>query len=119
MAIVGENFSIYRGDTWTETWTILDQNGVSVDITGATFKMTLKNNTSDADPGVLQLTSPSSGIVITDAATGVVTLTITATQTAALTPSTYEYDIQMNNTGTVKTLVRGKLTIVADVTITA
>jgi hypothetical protein len=119
MAIITQNFSIRRGDTWVETWNILDALGAAVDVTGAKFYMTIKNNTGDADPGVLQLTSPSSGIVITTAASGIVTATITATQSAALAAQTYVYDIQMKaSNGDVTTLDTGTLTVSPDITIT-
>jgi hypothetical protein len=46
----------------------------------------------------LSLTSPSGGLVIT-AATGTVAVTMTATQTAALTAGDYVYDLEVVSAG--------------------
>lgn len=119
MAIITGDFSITRGDTHVQSWALVDSSGVAVDITGGKFYCTLKNAVADADPGVLQLTSPSSGITIDNAAGGLATLTITAAQTAALAIQTYEYDVQYKDSaGTITTLARGKMTVTSDVTIT-
>jgi len=118
--MIQDNFSIVRGDTWTETWTLTDDDGLPANVAGAKFWMTLKNGYTDADPGVLQLSSPSSGITIVDAANGVVKLRISAAQSAALAALTYFYDIQMKTTDAegdvVTTLAKGRVTFESDVT---
>lgn len=117
MAAITGNFSITRGDSHIESWVLTDASGSAVDITGGKLYLTIKNAQNDADPGVLQLTSPSSGITIDDAAAGEVTLTITATQSDALTPLDYFYDIQYKDSaGLVSTLANARLTVLADIT---
>lgn len=119
MAVISTNFNVIQGDTYVESWALLDQSGVAVDLTGAKLYFTVKTAYADADPGVLQLTSPSSGITIDSAAGGLATLTITSTQSGALTVGTYKYDVQLKDSaGTIKTLVSGTLTVDAQVTIT-
>lgn len=118
MALVTDNFTIYRGDTYRETWTIMNGANPST-IVGGKLYFTIKTNLTDVDgSAVLQLTSPSSGIVLNDAANGKATLTITSAQTAAIAVGTYWYDVQLKNSDNeITTLVRGRLTVDADVTI--
>lgn len=117
MANVSDNFTIVRGDTYVESWAIT-LNGSAVDLTGGKLYFTLKSGYAVADPGSLQLTSPSSGITIDNAAGGLATMTITATQTAALTPGAYVYDIQFKDSnGKVTTFARGIATVDYDVTV--
>jgi len=117
MGVAIENISLVRGDTYRERFVVTDLLGVPIDLTGAKLYYTIKTNYEQPDPGVLQLTSPTSGITIVDAPNGVAELTITASQTDVLQPMSYLYDMQIKlQDGTIATLVSGTLTVLPDVT---
>lgn len=98
---------IRTGDTRSITLTILDGDE-PVDLTGRTFLAQLRVAAGDA--AVLD-----SFAVEVDALEGVVLLTLTATQTAALTPGTVVWDVQETNGAVVTTLAGGTASIVRDV----
>jgi|SRR6478609_8294558 len=114
------NISIYHGDTYEETWTLKQADGVTpYNLSGAKVWMTVKTAYSVADPGSLQISSPASGIVFTDIPNGVINMTITAAQSAALAVQTYVYDIQIKDVaGKIFTLTSGTFTVNPEVTIT-
>ena len=121
MAVVSNpNISITRGDTYVETWACKQSDGVSIlDLTGAKLWFTIKTASTVADgSATLQLSSPASGIVLSGTPTdGTATMTMTAVQTAALTPQSYVYDIQVKlSSGTIWTLASGTLTVNSDIT---
>lgn len=118
--IFDTDIRIWRGDTWEEDWVLTQEDGNPFDLTGVKLFFTVKTDPTIADVSAnLRLTStPSSGITITDAANGEVSLSITQSQTAALTPQSYYYDIQVvTATPKVYTLARGRFIVEADITI--
>ena len=111
------DITITQGDDEVQSWVIYDDSGDPLDITGGKLWFTVKTNYIQTDPGELQLTSPSSGLVLTSAADGEVTMTITNTQSAALTAQTYVYDIQFKDVnGKITTLETGTLEVKPQVT---
>ena len=105
-----------RGDDWTIKFTLRQSSGQALDITGFYYWMTLKSNIDAADPGDAQVGPISAGSP--DAASGIIYITFPKTQTAILTPGTYHYDLQqVDNLGSVQTLLIGKVKVVKDVTI--
>ena len=101
-----------RGDTFADRFT-LKQDGVALDVTGASFLMSVNTEKAPADNAnqLYQLTG-----TIVDAAGGVVEFAPSAVQ-ADQTPAGYFYDVQMTDSGGAKrTLVAGKLKVVQDIT---
>jgi len=102
-----------RGDDWTLKFTISSEGSV-LDITGYTYTFTLKSNIDDVDPGDLQVIIVASGL---DATNGIVYINAAAADTNTLNPKTYNYDVQqVDTTGSVQTLVIGKVKVEPDVT---
>lgn len=112
------DITIYQGDTYTLQFRVRAQNtdgtpGAYIDLTGATPKAQLRS-------------APQSTTVIAEFAatldnqttnTGGVTLTLTAAQTAALTYDSMAWDAQVTYpSGTVTTYLRGKATLLYEVT---
>ena len=62
-------------------------NGAAVSLAGKTLRFLAKTATSVADASATITKNTASGIVHTDEAGGIATLTISATDTAALTPT--------------------------------
>jgi hypothetical protein len=108
------NATIDQGATWSVVVTYKDSTGAAINLTGYTAAMQVRQQYSSADAD-LTLTSPSNGIVITPL-TGVVTITMTAAQTAALEEGYYVYDVELTS-GTYKDrLIQGQLTVAPEVT---
>ena len=108
---------LVRGDDWTIKL-VLKNGSNALDITGYTYKMTLKANIDDADPGALQLSAtPSVADSPTEASQGILYITATDTQTDSLEAKTYNYDVQQkDDEGKIQTLLIGKVKVVKDVT---
>ena len=106
-----------RGDDWTIKL-VLKSGSSPLDITGYSYKFTLKANIDDADPGALQLSAtPSVLDSPTEASQGILYITATDTQTDPLEARTYNYDVQQkDSTGKIQTLLIGKVKVVKDVT---
>mgnify|MGYP007059438822 FL=1 len=108
---------LVRGDDWTIKL-VLKNGSNALDINGYTYKMTLKANIDDADPGALQLSAtPSVADSPTEASQGILYITATDTQTDSLEAKTYNYDVQQkDDAGKIQTLLIGKVKVVKDVT---
>ena len=109
------NILVDQGATYTLAVTYKDSSGTAINLTGYTAAMQLRDS-YDSATAVLSLSSPSSGIVITGAS-GLVTITMSATQTAALSADTFLYDLEITSTASVKTrLIQGVVVVSAEVT---
>lgn len=99
-----------RGDTFKLEFTFTDDDGDALDLTSYTWKMDVKE------------TDTSSGDIIADDSfvytgneSGKLTISATATVMSAVSGGLYVYDLQSNNSGTVKTWVYGLFKINEDV----
>ena len=91
----------YRGDTWAQTFRFL-QGGSPVDLISATVASWALSPSGEVVP-----------LVVTFGAPGEVTI---SQPEGGLTPEQWAYDVEVTNAGVVKTWVRGRLGISADVT---
>lgn len=102
--------SIRNGDTYVRPLTITDTDGNVIDLTGATvtFHLRAPGATSTALSVALALTTPASGLA---------TLTLTAAQTAALTPRlSYAYEVELSDVlSNISTPVEGTAYILEDI----
>ena len=110
------DITIEQGATFVLPFVWKDGNGNPVDLTGYTARMQVRSEHSSSDK-LLDLSSPSSGIVI-DEPNGKVTVTATAAQTAALSaPQLAVYDLKLTDgAGKVTRVVEGKARITPEVT---
>jgi hypothetical protein len=109
------NINIDQGATYTLAISYKDSNNAAINLTNYTAAMQLRATYSSVD-AVLSLSSPSNGIVITGA-TGLISITITDTQTAALSANSFVYDLEITSPSNVKTrLIQGSATISPEVT---
>jgi hypothetical protein len=93
--------SVPRGDTLT--WSF----DINSDITGWTPKFSVKRASgfADAADGAAVLTILNgAGLTVSNAALGIVTLVVPASQMAALTPGTYVWDLQLTSGAVVRTV---------------
>lgn len=106
------DYEIWQGDTWTPGTITAKVNNQVIDFTGYAAKMEIRNAISNEV--ILTLTSPSSGIALTDQ--GIITLSMTSTQTNSLNGQ-YIYDLQViSPTGNIRTYIFGSITVLLDIT---
>jgi len=98
------------GDTETVTLYLQDAAGAAINITGRTYAAQIRE-TADASSVLASFTC-----AISNAAGGIMTATLPAATTAALTPGSGVWDLQETNSSVVTTLLAGPVTIVQDVT---
>jgi len=72
--------------------------GKGIDITGWIFYFILRNELDDTE-NVLQVMTTAGDNVLDDVANGLVHLTVTADESAALTPAKYFYAVKVNKGG--------------------
>ncbi len=101
------NLSIDQGATFTSDITVKDINGNVFDLTGYTAVAKLAKGYSSTRTRTAMATS-----FATDRTTGVLTISLTANQTAALDPERYVYDVEItSSTGTVTRVLEGIITV--------
>ena len=106
------NLSIDQGATFTSDITVKDVNGAVFDLTGYTAASKLAKGYSS--------TRTRTAITVTfanDRTTGVLTISLTANQTAALDPERYVYDVEVTSSaGIVTRVLEGIITVRPEVT---
>lgn len=106
------NIFVEQGATFTRTLTWKINKNV-VNLTGYTARLKVRTNSRNTVPTKILISSltSSSGITLGGTA-GTIQLTISATQTAALAPGKYSYDLELESAGgEVTRLVKGKFTV--------
>lgn len=108
------NDTIDQGATYTLVVVYKDDNGTPINLNGFSAYMQLREN-YDSTVADLTLTTANGGISI-NGALGEITITATATQTAALISDFYLYDLELVNGSSVTRLLQGQLTVNSEVT---
>lgn len=104
-----------QGATLSRVITWRDSARNAYNLTGYTARMHVRA-TVEASTTILELTT-ANGRITLGGATGQITLTVSATDMAALTPGKYVYDLEIvSPSGTVSRLVQGNFAIRAEVT---
>ena len=107
------NINVYKGTTFTlaPVWKI---DNLPVDITGYTADMQVRYAT---DTAIIVELSTSNGCAVISGALGKVTLTLTASQTAALAANNYIYDLNLTAPdSTVTKILTGAFVVAESVT---
>ncbi len=114
MAATTYDILIEQGATFSQVITYKDK-GVAVNLTGYTARMQVRSTLESATT-IVELTTANSRIALGGAA-GTITLTISATDTAALTAGRGVYDLELvSGSGIVTRLLQGVATISRNVT---
>lgn len=104
------DFTIEQGTTFTRLVQWKDSSGDPVDLSGYTAAMKIRES-YDSGTVLVSLATGSSGITIT-AASGLLTIVISSTVTAALDFDRAVYDIELNDGSDVITrLLQGHVTL--------
>lgn len=107
---------IEQGATWSQAvqWKT-GSPATAVNLTGYTARMQLRSSVS-ASTAALLLTTENGRIALT-VNTGTITLSVSATDTAALTAGRYVYDLELvSGGGQVTRVMEGVVTVSAEVT---
>ena len=112
-----KNFEVDQNATFSFIVEYKDNNGLPIDLTGASAKMQVRDTKGGAKLA-FTLTSPSTGGIAIDAALGKLTLKMTPTQTNKLFYPKSSYDIMVTDSNSNKIkLVEGFLSLSRSVTI--
>lgn len=114
-AVASHDLTIPAGATYSQVinWKT-GSTPTFVNTTGFSARMQLRTSYSAASAS-LELTTGNSRITLTNA--GVITLSLTATETAALAAGRYVYDLEMVSSGGLVTrLLEGVVTVSPEVT---
>jgi hypothetical protein len=105
-----QDIRIMRGDTEVFNIALTDSANAPINLTGDVFTSQIRYNRDDSS------IAATFTCVVTDAAAGLVTLTLSPVSSALLNAGVAYWDLQRNDSGVITTLVAGKCTILADVT---
>lgn len=114
---------IEKGATFSKILTWKDSEGSLVNLTGYTARMKVKESYSSSS-AILDLTTENSKISL-GGANGTITITVSATDTAALTANMnlkeiiselYVYDLELISGSTVTRLLQGNVYVSEEVT---
>ena len=105
------NQIVDQGSTWSKQITVYETDGTTIqNLTGYTVASQLRKNYTSTAYTTINATnnSPTSGIIV---------MSLTATQTAALKSGRYVYDLQITAAdGTVTRVIEGVITLRPEVT---
>ena len=105
------DITLKQGETWAKVLTLTDDSDVVIDITNDTFRGHIrKHHTSSDTQAVFTFT-------ITDGTNGVVSWTLSATDSAACSSGRLVYDVEWQKSdGTVTRILEGLAEISPEVT---
>lgn len=108
------NLDINAGQDWMAAINLLTPDGtVNRNITGHTLESKVRRHHKSVAP-IATVT-----VVVVDAATGSLTLSLSNVQTSLMKNGKYVYDVEMTNTGTgvKERVIEGVFTVRAEVTV--
>jgi hypothetical protein len=115
MAAATYDLMIEQGTTWVRTLTLRNSDDALINLTGYSARMSVRQKI-ESTTTLLDLTV-ANGRVALGGAAGTIILTLTATETAALSFALAMYDIEMvSGAGVVTRLMRGRITLNKEVT---
>lgn len=103
------NLYIDQGITYAFSWIVTDTNRAPIDVTGATVRSQVRKSYTST-------TAYPFTAIVTDGPNGVIELSMTADQTAAMKPGRYVYDAEYQIDTFVVRFLRGIVTVYPRVT---
>jgi hypothetical protein len=103
------NLEMHSGNTKYIRITVKNTDLTAYDLTGKTVDFTIKLKKDDVAP--LFTKSIGSGVVLTNAAGGILTVTISPDDTSALDEESYYHETKVTNGAEVVTILDGRLKI--------
>lgn len=115
MAAVIHNFTIEQGTTVRKVFRLKDGSNLPLNLTG--FQARLQARATVGSPTVLLDASTENNKLVIDPLEGMVSLVLTANESAALSWSKAKYDLELENSGgEVMRPVKGEIDIDKEVT---
>ncbi len=108
------DFVCEQGATFAREITWIDSSGIPVNNTGYTARMQVRATAASAS--TLLSIGSATGEIVLGGANGKITITVSATVTAAITAGCYVYDLEMVSGVTVYRILQGNFTVDAEVT---
>jgi hypothetical protein len=113
-----QDLTVVSGDDRTLRFAIVDPAGATLDLTGAQAVRwgcaRLQANGNYVLPASVTKTL-ANGVAITDAAGGIIEVTLAGTDTAALSQGRYHHELELTDAdGAVSTLAMGTMTLLED-----
>lgn len=105
------NLTIDQGATFTSDVTVKDANGNPFNLAGYTARAKLAKGYAST-----RTRQDFTTTIASDAASGVVTLSLTATQTTALEDTRYVYDLEIQTGDVVTRVIEGVINVRPQVT---
>lgn len=110
------NITCNQGATFSRTLTWTDVARKAINITNYTARMHVRSLVTSGTT-IIELTTENGRISVSNPTAGQVTLTISATDTAAIPADKYVYDLELvSPLGVVNRLVEGNFVVKAEVT---
>jgi|TARA_B110000285_G_C14870657_1_gene489015 hypothetical protein len=113
------NFTIEQGSTFTRTFKYKDATGTAISLADHSIRMQLRTSIGNSST-VISLTETQgandSVITVGGTSNNEITVTITATDTAAMSFDTAVYDLEIQTGSTVTRLLQGKIKLSKEVT---
>jgi len=103
------DISIYQGDTYAHELRIKDSANANVNITSRTYTGQIRKK-RNSDTVIATFSS-----TLTNAANGVLVMSLTSSNTANISAGSYVYDFQETNAGAVTTLITGTCIVTGEV----
>jgi hypothetical protein len=104
------DLNAYQGDDFTHEVRFVNSSGSPVNVTGRTFGSQVRRRWSDTT------IDATFAVDTSNAATGVVVFTLSASVMTAFEPGTYRYDLQQVAGGRRLTLLKGKFVVDGEIT---
>ena len=106
------NIEAYQGATYTLNMTYKVDNAV-VDLTNYTSAMQVRE-TPKSTSVILDLQTGAE--IVLGGALGTIAVTVPAVDMAAVVAGNYQYDLELSSGGEVTRLIRGKFTVIPEIT---
>lgn len=98
------NLSIDQGSTFSSTVTVESSDGLTYNLTGYTARGQIRKTYSSSTYVAFSASIPSP-------TSGEINLSLTATQTAALKPGRYQFDVEIVQNTVVQRVIEGQIEV--------
>jgi hypothetical protein len=105
------DFTMYVGDSFVLSVSVVDEAGEPVDITGTTVRWQMAHKVKDILPLVSKTTEGAGGILISDGPGGVFEVTIDPEDTEGFKAKSYYHEAEVDDAGVVSTVMTGTGTL--------
>lgn len=110
------NWELYQGDSREWSFALSSNSNAGINVAGADITFTVKRQRGATVPAVYMATTANGFIVVSGAASNIITIDIPATNTATFPSGALVYDVQFVLGSQVVTYLTGIITATREVT---